>query len=88
MADVFCTFIATAAQRDAAIAAAEVVPGGHGMFTMPLCSLDGGPVTHYASSGFVRPAIRDALVGLCTIVEEDQDTHAVLAANGLKLASV
>lgn len=87
MADIHCTFICTAANADAARAAAAAVPGGAGMLEVGLSATGEAPATHYISSGYVRPAIRDALITHCTITEGPHDVQDVLATAGLALVA-
>lgn len=61
MTDILCTFTATPEQVEAARAAAELVPGGAGMFI----AQDGKG--NYVSSGYVSPELVAALEGLCAI---------------------
>lgn len=61
MTDILATFTATPEQAPAARAAAEAIPGGSGMFVAQ------DEAGNYVSSGYVSPALAEALVGLCAI---------------------
>lgn len=87
MADIYCTLIASLAQVEAARAAGNAIPGGRDMFDVPLRPIGGGPISHYVSSGFVRPAIHDAMIGLCDITTGEHTAAAVIAAAGLEIAT-
>lgn len=53
------------------------------MFEAGLSASGDEPATHYISAGFVRPAIRAALVGHCDITDGYQDPRAIIADAGL-----
>lgn len=84
MIDVYCIFICPAASVGAARTAAAAIEGGAGMLEIGVSATGMAPASHYVSAGFVRPAIRDALIPFCTITEGDQDPRVVIAAAGLQ----
>jgi hypothetical protein len=87
MADIHATFICPAASVVEARAAAAAIEGGAGMLECGLSATGEAPATHYVSSGFVRPAIHDALVPFCTITTGYHDVHDVIAAADLSLTA-
>jgi len=83
--DIYATFICPAASVEAARAAAAAIEGGAGMLECELFTTGEATATHYVSSGWVRPAIHDALVPFCTITTGYHDVHDAIAAAGLSL---
>lgn len=87
MTDIYATFICPAASVTPARAAAAAIEGGAGMLERGLSATGEAPATHYISSGFVRPAIHDALVSHCTITEGPHSVADVLTTAGLALVA-